>query len=336
MNMKKLALAVVALLLAGVCAVVARNMFGASQQQEAQAAPVPEKQGNQVLVATKALPVGTILDATAFKYQPWPKELIEQAYYLEGSVDPATLAGMVVRVPITAGQPLTQGALVKPGERGFLAAALTPGMRAITVPVTAQSGVAGFIFPGDRVDLLLSQDVTGGGEGPALKTTETIIRNLRVLATDQRNDKQTDEDGNIEVVVSSNVTLEVTPKMAEKIAVAQSLGTLNFSLRSLADNSSDFEAAIANGDVTPPKDAKAEQNMLAAFAARPIDTGSTVTTGGEVSRYQRTTVPAKASSETVAAAAATAAAGGAPAAPKGPIVRVARGNNVTEVAVGGK
>ena len=83
-------------------------------------------------------------------------------------------------------QPVTRGALIRPGERGFLAAALAPGMRAVTVAVSATSGVAGFVFPGDRVDIVLTQEVEGGGDGAALRVSETIIRNIRVLAVDQR------------------------------------------------------------------------------------------------------------------------------------------------------
>ena len=96
--------------------------------------------GPKVLVARKALPVGTIIDAESLAYQPWPKELVQNAYYTEGAPDgdPAKLLGTVVRNPITAGQPLTQGALVGPHDRGFLAAALGPGMRAVTVPVNDQ------------------------------------------------------------------------------------------------------------------------------------------------------------------------------------------------------
>ena len=82
---------------------------------------------------------------------------------------------------------------------------------------------------------MLTQQVDGGGDGPALKVTETIVRNVRVLATDQRIDDK-DKDGKIEVKTFANVTFEVTPTIAEKIAVAQSLGTLSLSLRSIADN----------------------------------------------------------------------------------------------------
>ena len=83
---------------------------------------------------------------------------------------------------------------MSPGDRGFLAAALGPGMRAVTVPVSAKTGVAGFVFPGDRVDLVLTQTVTGD-DGQPLKAAETVLRNLRVLATDQATNQETTEDG---------------------------------------------------------------------------------------------------------------------------------------------
>src|SRR5687767_1715004 len=222
MDVKKLALLVGALVIAVITAVMAKNMFTGAGAQQAAAAPVPL--GPKVLVAKKALPVGTIIDADSFAYQPWPKELMQQAYYVEGEPDgdPKALLGTVVRHAVTAGQPVTRGSLVGPKDRGFLAAALGPGMRAITVPVNASTGVAGFVFPGDHVDLVLTQVVKGGGDGPPLKASETIVRNARVLATDQRvTDKG--EDGKVEVKTFTNVTIEVTPAIAEKVAVSQSI-----------------------------------------------------------------------------------------------------------------
>src|SRR3954470_20371249 len=241
MNVKKLALLVGALVVAVITAVMAKNMFAGAGAQQAAAAPVVPL-GPKVLVAKKALPVGTIIDADSFSFQPWPKELMQSAYYLENQPDgdPKKLLGTVVRYPITAGQPVTRGSLVGPQDRGFLAAALGPGMRAITVPVNASTGVAGFVFPGDHVDLVLTEAVQGGGDGPPLKVSETIVRNIRVLATDQRfTDK--DEDGKTQVKTFSNVTIEVTPRIAEKVAVAQSMGMLSLSLRSIADNNAELE-----------------------------------------------------------------------------------------------
>jgi pilus assembly protein CpaB len=338
MDVKKLALLVGALVIAVVTAIMAKNMFAGAGAQQAAAAPaVPV--GPRVLVAKKALPVGTIIDADSFTFQPWPKELMQSAYYVDGSADsnPASLMGQVVRYPITAGQPVTRGTLVGPQDRGFLAAALGAGMRAVTVPVNVSSGVAGFVFPGDHVDLVLTSNVEGGGDGPPLKVSETIIRNIRVLATDQRvTDK--DKDGKTEVKTFSNVTIEVTPKIAEKIAVAQSLGTLSLSLRSIADNSAEIERAVASGDVKVPAGTNPaeEKQMLITMANKPIDTNTTFSTGGDVSRFQRRTVPARQNQMADAMSAmgkglgqAIAGAAGANAASPSPSgVRVVRGNQV--------
>ena len=252
-----------ALFVAGITAFMARSLMQGASAPQATAQVVQKVDGPEVLVATRALPVGTILDATALKFQPWPKELVDNAYYLRKDTNLQSLVGTVVRNAITAGQPVTQGSLVKPGDRGFLAAALGPGMRAVTVPVSAASAVAGFVFPGDHVDLVLTQSVPGGGDGPPLKVSETVIRNLRVLATDQRTDNQVGDDGKTVVKTFSNVTVEATPKIAEKIAVAQTIGELSLSLRSLADDSSQLEQAIASGAIDVPSDPKAEKAMLA-------------------------------------------------------------------------
>lgn len=334
MDVKKLALLIGALVIAVITAVMAKNMFAGSGAQEAAAAPVP--MGPKVLVAKKALPLGTIVDASSFVYQPWPKELIQSAYYLEGGpdTDPKALFGTVVRYPITAGQPISRGALVGPGDRGFLAAALGPGMRAISVPVNESTGVAGFIFPGDHVDIVLTQTVEGGGDGPPLKASETVVRNARVLATDQRvTDKG--EDGKIEVKTFTNVTIEVTPRIAEKVAVSQSIGTLSLSLRSISDNSVELERAVAAGDVkiAPGTDPRQERKILFAVANRPVDSNPTATTGGDVSRFQRRTVPGRppekgGSSGPVLSPLSSV--------PSGPTVKVARGNEVAVIPVGAR
>lgn len=345
MDGRKIILLVGALLIAGVTAFMARSLMTGASAPVAAGQPVVID-GPEVLVATKALPVGTIIDATALKFQPWPKELVENAYFLRAGTDMKNVVGTVVRFAIPAGQPVTQGALVKPGDRGFLAAALGAGMRAVTVPVSAQSSVAGFVFPGDRVDLILTQTVAGGGDGPPLKASETMLRNLRVLATDQRTDKTVDDKGNTVVNQYSTVTLEATPRIAEKIAVAQTVGSLSLSLRSIADNAGELEEAIASGEVNVPEgtDPKAEKAMLAAVASRPAEGKGSFSTGADVSRFQRSSVPGKPASDRsmgampgVPMAAPAAFPGGqAPVINQGPVVRVSRGNSVTVVPVGGK
>jgi len=346
MDSRKVILLIGALMVAIITAVMARSLMAGSAVPAAAAGPpVPVIDGPEVLVATRALPIGTILDASALKFQPWPKELVDGAYYLKAETNLAKLQGTVVRNPITAGQPVTQGALVKPGDRGFLAAALGPGMRAVTVPVSAQAAVAGFVFPGDRIDLVLTQSVTGGGDGQPLHVSETILRNLRVLATDQRTDNLVGEDGKTVVRTFSTVTVEATPKIAEQMAVAQTLGSLSLSLRSIADNSGELEEAIASGAVkVPDGDPRMEKAMLLRLAGQPQSGATGSTTGADVSRYQRRTVPGRGPDTGSGMVGngpinmvANVPAGGIPApVSTGPLVRVARGNNVTAVAVGGK
>jgi len=344
MDGRKLILLVGALIVAAITAFMARSLVVGTSAPTAGAqianAVAPAPDGPEVLVATRALPVGTILDPESIKYQPWPKELVQNAYFIRGEKtgDVKSLQGTVVRYAVPAGQPITQGSVVQPGDRGFLAAALGPGMRAVTVPVSATTSVAGFIFPGDRVDLVLTQEVAGKSEGPPLKVSETVLRNLRVLATDHLTDKQMDDKGHTVVSTPSMVTVEATPKLAEKIAVVQTLGTLSLTLRSIADNPHDLDEAIASGAISVPDgtDPKADKKFLAAVAARPDDGASTFTTGGEVSRFRRASVPGKQVAPPAGPQPAGAPAVAAGTDPNAPVVRIARGTAVTIVPVLGK
>jgi len=346
MDRKKLVLLLASLVVAIATALVARNLLVGGSAPAAQAAPVVP-QGPKVLVAKRSLPVGTIITADAVGYQLWPQELVQDAYFIDGESDMSKLLGTVVRHPISAGEPVTQGSLVAPGDRGFLAAALGPGMRAVTVTVSAGTGVAGFVFPGDRVDLVLTQSVDG--EGQSLKASETILRNLRVLATDQSTESTTSEEGQTQVMAFSMVTLEVTPVIAEKIAVAQTIGTLSLSLRSIADNQSELERAIAAGDVELPDGAskEEEEKLLREAMTRPREGPTTYQTGGDVSRFQRSTMPPVASSPSSqpmqpqttttyvpnAPARSSADTGSQAPVPSGPVVRVSRGGSTTVESV---
>jgi len=344
MDTRKIMLIVGALVIAIGAAFGVNQMMRGASAPPARAAAAPDINGPMILVATRQLPVGTIIGPDSFRFQPWPKELVEKAYFLKEKTDVNTLVGTVVRYPITAGQPLTQGALVHPDDRGFLAAALGPGMRAVTVKVSQEQGVAGFVFPGDRVDVLLAQtiQVKQGSSYPdeQLFTAETIVRNVRVLATDQRFDAE-DETGKTPVRTFGSVTLEATPELAERIAVAQSMGKLSLALRPLAESSGELESAIASGEISVPEKggAAAERRMLAQAQARPT-TSKTATTGGDVSRFWipvRGRVGGDGRPQPIV--------NSAPSAPSrsygsgyggGPVVRVTRGDKVTEVPVGGK
>lgn len=331
MDKKKLILLLGALIIAVGTALAARSMFAGAAAPEVEAAPVVPV-GPKVLVAKRGLPIGTIITADAIGYQLWPQELVQDAYFIDGEANMELLLGTVVRHAVTAGEPVTQGSLVAPGDRGFLAAALGPGMRAVTVPVSARTGVGGFVFPGDRVDLMLTQTVEGD-EGAGLRAAETILQNLRVLATDQSTETTTTEDGRTVVRAFRTVTLEVTPRIAEKIAVSQTIGTLSLSLRSIADNQAELERAIAAGEVDIPDGTSAEdeERILRQAVSRPTDGATTFVTGGDVSRFQRRTMPATGGNNNAAPQATVGAPVGfaGPARPTGPTVRVTRGKSTT-------
>ena len=345
MDTRKIMLIVGALVIAISAAFGVNQMMRGAATPQARAAAAPDITGPMILVATRQLPVGTIVGPDSFRFQPWPKELVEKAYFMKDKTDVNTLVGTVVRYPITAGQPLTQGALVHPDDRGFLAAALGPGIRAVTVKVSQEQGVAGFVFPGDRVDVVLAQTISveEGSSFPdkQIFTAETIVRNVRILATDQRYDAE-DETGKTPVRTFGSVTLEATPEIAEKIAVAQDMGKLSLALRPLAESAGELDAAIASGDINVPAKggSVAEKRMLAEAAARPVASRSTVTTGGDVSRFW---IPVRGRVNSARAPQAATngggfmpSNGGAVSVPTGPVVRVTRGDKMTEVPVGGK
>src|SRR3546814_17185483 len=133
---------------------MAKNMFSGAGAPTASATPVVPV-GPEILVATRALPVGTIIDAEALRYQPWTEGLVQNAYYAkgqEGSVNPADPLVTVVRNDTTAGQPVPQRPLIKPGERGYLPAARGPRHRAVTAHVSTTRALADFFLPGDGCD----------------------------------------------------------------------------------------------------------------------------------------------------------------------------------------
>ncbi len=263
MRARTLILAAFAVIAAGGTFYLAQNWIaeqrGALTRVAKKKAPKPSPTV-LVLVASKELPSGQFIKEKSLKWQQWPKKGVSEAYFIKdmskrkkGKSDPEKLrkaknrgekakrsgpekvrisdfVGAVVRSKVMPGEPITDGRIVRPGDRGFLAAVLQPGTRAISVPINATTGIAGFVFPGDKVDMLLTHSIQqGNGNGAPRRATETVLSDIRVLAVDQRTD---DIQG--KAVVAKTATLEVTPKQAEVIAVASEMGRLSLSLRSLA------------------------------------------------------------------------------------------------------
>ena len=143
----------------------------------------------------------------------------------------AALAGAVVREAIMKGDPVTERKLVRAGDSGFLAVVLAPGMRAMSIPVSVESAAGGFILPGDRGDVLLSRQAPSGSSGASEYRTDTVMRNVKVLAIDQ----VTKPENGAQSVVGATATLEVGALDAEALAQADAQGDVALVLRSYAD-----------------------------------------------------------------------------------------------------
>ena len=183
----------------------------------------------QVMVATADIPAGAFVRAGSdLSFADWPKDNISDAMFTNQQSKTADFDGAVARRAISKGEPITKNLLVRSNEGGFMSAVLDAGKRAVSIAVDSTTGNAGFIFPGDHVDLILTHSVTNGNE-PAVRASETFIEDVRVLAVDQMLNNPDNK-----AVLAKTVTLEVTPKQAEEINVAKDLGKISLSLRSLA------------------------------------------------------------------------------------------------------
>src|SRR4029077_14671258 len=218
--------------LAGGTGLLVRSYL-AQKTAEVEAAPLarPAPPQKSVLVARNAITRGQILKPQDFSWQVWPEGGIDRNYIQAGTRPAEAFAGWVARGPFVPGEPIIEAKIVSPGSRGFLDAALAPGMRAVSVPVTATSGISGFVFPGDQVDILITHPlpVSGTSNEAQHQASETVLHDVRVIAVDQKLDSKGSE-----ALVARTATLEVTPKQSEMIAVASEMGKLSLSLRSLA------------------------------------------------------------------------------------------------------
>lgn len=186
----------------------------------------------KVLVAATDLPLGHQLSPEDLNWVSWPERTVTPDYYTEEAQRDALaeLTGSVVRSPLYRGEPLMPQKVVGRGETGVMAALLDPGLRAVSVEIAPETASAGFILPDDRVDVILTRRVPDP-DGQDRTVTRTILENARILAIDQTL-SAAEEDPSM---LGSIATLELSPKQAELIAMAQRSGEISLALRSAAD-----------------------------------------------------------------------------------------------------
>lgn len=256
--MKTIALLVVALGASGMAAMSAQSWLSSSRSQpspiqsQAQVEVKKPTTSTQVLVARGQIEPGSFIQPGDLEWQAWPDDGVNSAYVMRRSgesqeAEQPLFDGAVATQAITPGQPISAQLLVQAGERGFLSAVLAPGMRAVTLPVDETRGIAGLIFPGDRVDLILSRTLNRSG-GDDRFLSQTVLGDVRILAVDQTlrtiSPKPSEAEETVERVshprTARTVTVEVKPDQAERIALALSMGTLSLSLRSIASDAQEL------------------------------------------------------------------------------------------------
>jgi pilus assembly protein CpaB len=190
-----------------------------------------------VVVAASPLRFGNPLTSGNLRETPWPEGALPEGSF--SSIQDVLAAGKrIVLAPIEQNEPVLATKLTGPGQRATLSAVLHEGMKAVTVRVSDIEGVAGFVLPGDHVDILLTRRVDKGG------TTDVVLQNTRVLAIDQLADERTDKPA-----VVKAVTVEVDTLAAEKLTLASQVGTLSLALRKAGEAASGDQRRISAEDL---------------------------------------------------------------------------------------
>ncbi|MBZ0140615.1 MAG: Flp pilus assembly protein CpaB [Pseudorhodoplanes sp.] len=205
---------------------------------EAQKKTVPTR---TIVVAGKSLRFGAELSSGAVREIPWPEQAIPAGAF-------ATIADLskdgrrVVLSPFEENEPILRWKITGPGQRATLSAMLRDGLKAVTVRVNDVEGVAGFVLPGDYVDVALTRQ-----SDKSVGSTDIILQNARVLAVDQNADERVEKPA-----VAKAVTLEVDTTGAQKIALAASIGTIALVLRKAGEAGSEFTRRISLNDLSAP------------------------------------------------------------------------------------
>jgi pilus assembly protein CpaB len=207
-----------------------------------------------VVVAARSIDLGQSLTPNMLRLQPWPSNAIPEGAFTKIS-DVAGAEPRVALRPMEANEPVLASRVSGAGGRATLSATIAPGHRAVAIRVNDVVGVAGFVLPGDFVDVLLTRQEDGRNLGGNTNMqTDLLIANVRVLAVDQTASESQDNPQ-----VARAVTIEVTPEDGQKVALASQIGTLTLALRR-ADEVGGGAAATSRQDTIRIDDLRAEVN----------------------------------------------------------------------------
>jgi len=224
---------------------VAALLAGRSDQAPPPPPPVAQLETAEVLVANAEIGMGNTVSGPDLRWQTWPAAAAGASFIRKGDRPDAInqLAGSIARAPFSDGEPIREAKLIRANGSGYMAAILPTGMRAVSTDISPETGVGGFILPNDHVDVILTRrdrDAEKSNGGSEAQTSETILTNVRVLAIDQT----VEEKNGQRVVVGKTATLELSPRLSEKLVLARQLGTLSLALRSLVDSGAEQQAEV--------------------------------------------------------------------------------------------
>jgi pilus assembly protein CpaB len=233
MNTARLVVLGIALAAGGIAAMLASG--SGEKPEPAPVVQAPQIETVEILVAKSDIGLGTAVGADAMQWQTWPTVAAGPSFIRKNDKPNALeeLAGSIARTPFAVGEPIREAKLIKAKGSGYMAAILPQGMRAVSTEISAETGAGGFILPNDHVDVILTRRDREAEKatGVEVHTSETFLRNVRVLAIDQ----MVEEKNGQKVVVGKTTTLELTPEQAEILTRARQAGTLQLALRSIVD-----------------------------------------------------------------------------------------------------
>lgn len=248
---------IIALVLALGAGMVAFNLFSgkesAAPTEVVVASSVQDFETVNVLIASRPIAIGEVLEADMLDSQPWPKHLVLETFITSPDAS-QSVAKMVARSAFQKGEPIIMSRLSNPNDPSFLAANLTPGMRVVTVASDGIAGLAGFVYPGDRVDVLVTHKIPLdmdeeelAGRDKEESVTETLLAGIKVLAVNQR---ATGGAAQEEKELPSSISLEVSLEDAQRLRLGQETGYLSLALRGLGEESVEIPALTREADLS--------------------------------------------------------------------------------------
>ncbi len=264
---------IAAVVVAALAAIIVLRMSSNNQAApQPGASPAEQVKTTNVYVAARAIPVGAAITADMIVSQAWPENLVLPGFVVaDGQTN---LVGLISRAPFQQNEPIINSKLANANDPNFLAGDLPKGMRVVTIPVNETDGVAGFVFPGDHVDLIYTHEVDKWEYPPAgttsdddkdaakpqlnkVSVTETLLTNVKILAIDQRASGAgaTDKEGNL--IIPRSASLMVSQADSQRIKLAQKSGTISLTLRALADKETADPLVLTNQKDISQTDASA-------------------------------------------------------------------------------